>query len=70
MLIYKKVAVIDHDWSLYRIYGMLGTLKMEGDYAIIHDDDVVDPAFWESLDRVYDCLINSFLGKRLEKYYE
>lgn len=70
MLNYKKVAVIDHDWSLYRITGKLQGTYFCDSYAIIHDDDAISAEFWESADRVCQCVINSRLGERLEAYYE
>lgn len=70
MLGYKKVAVIDHDWSLYRISGKLGKLHFPGNYAIIHDEDVISAEFWEDADRVSACIIGKTLGQRLEAYYD
>lgn len=70
MLDYKHVAVIDHDWSLYRISGKLGKLHFPDNYAIIHDDDAISAEFWEDEDRVFASVINGNLGKRLEDYYD
>lgn len=70
MLGYKKVAVIDHDWSLYRLHGIVGKLHFPGCYAIIHDEDVISAEFWKDADRVSACVIGKTLGQRLEAYYE
>lgn len=70
MLEYKKLAVIDHDWSLYRIYGNLGRINFNGSYAIIHDEDCISDEFWSDSYRVTSCIINANLGRRLEAYYE
>jgi len=70
MISYKKVAVIDHDWSLYRISGNLGKLHFPDNYAIIHDEDAISAEFWGDADRVFWSVINGHLGKRLENYYE
>lgn len=70
MLDYKRVAVIDHDWSLYRISGKVGVLQFQNHYAIIHDEDAISAEFWEDADRVFASVINGELGKRLEAYYE
>lgn len=70
MLSYDYVAVIDHDWSLYVIYGRVGDLNFERHYAIIHDEDIIDPEFLDTPERVLACVIPSSLGKRLEAYYE
>lgn len=70
MLDYKRVAVIDHDWSLYQIFGILDHIDFSSCYAIVHDEDVIDDAFWKDKGRVLECVINNNLGKRLEKYYD
>lgn len=70
MLGYKKVTVIDHDWSLYRISGKLGKLHFPSSYAIIHDEDAISAEFWGDAGRVFASVINENLGKRLETYYE
>lgn len=70
MLKYKKLAVIDHDWSLYRISGKIGILHLRDNFAIIHDEDAISTEFWEDENRVCASLINRNLGKRLKKYYE
>lgn len=70
MLDYKKVAVIDHDWSLYRISGELRRTQFMDNYAIIHDEDAISAEFWEDLYRVSVCVISKALGQRLEAYYE
>lgn len=70
MLKYNKLAVIDHDWSLYRVNGWLSDVKFEDCYAIIHDDDLISADFWESLERVSQCVINKRLGERLKAYYD
>lgn len=70
MLVYKKVAVIDHDWSLYRLHGFIGYARFIGNYAIVHDEDAISDEFWEDLERVSACVISKTLGQRLEAYYE
>lgn len=69
MLSYRKVAVIDRDWSLYVVDGKLNGLNFAGNYAIIHDEDCIDLEFWDDFSRVVSCLINRNLGKRLQAYY-
>ena len=70
MLVYKHVAVIDHDWSLYRLHGKVGKLHFPGCYAIIHDEDAISDEFWKDADRVFASVINKTLGKKLEAYYD
>lgn len=70
MLSFKKVAVIDHDWSLYRIEGELSGVYFDGCYAIIPDEDIIDDAFSSDLGRVSAYVINKILGMKLEAYYE
>lgn len=70
MFKYKKLAVIDHDWSLYQIWGSLKGLYFDGSYAIIHDEDCISSDFWTDLERMYPCVINKHLGIRLKHYYE
>lgn len=70
MLKYKKLAVIDHDWSLYQIWGSLSRVYFDGSYAIIHDEDCISSDFWTDLESVSQCVINKHLGIRLKHYYE
>lgn len=70
MLDYKKVAVIDHDWSLYRLHGVLNNVNLDNCYAIIHDEDVIDGEFWHDLHRVMPGIIHKRLGERMEDYYD
>lgn len=70
MLKVKKVAVIDHDWSLYVVAGKLSGVCFNNSYCIIHDADAISTEFWGSAEKVCQSVINSRLGERLEAYYE
>lgn len=70
MLSFKKVSVLDHDWSLYRLGGELCGVYFDECYAIIPDEDIIDDAFSSDLGRVSAYVINKILGMKLEAYYE